>query len=294
MKKFFSLLPLFMCLALAGCTSGNENTPPRTRDTSGSITDNGRGFYSHNLDLDLDGKNEIVTMDVVMNEEMPWEASLKIVAGDFKTSLPMIDGRIDAVYVCDIDTDDGVLDLGIITNEVSDDPRLRIIKYDKDLPLYQFSLNDDVGIYDEIWLGYAINYYCMVHNDDRLTLEMQTPSYGMWSVFKTFQRNENGVFEEIIPEYYDILPDFMENGYLENLSGNELDMWKKGYIMAYCDYKYEDFEVKKGEFVKPLYDDGKNKIYMEKENGEGGWISIDYAQGYNPTEFNQSFFILAG
>ena len=294
MKRFFSLLSLFMCLALAGCAQGNKNTPPRARDASGSITDNGKSFYSHNIDLNLDGENETITMEVVLDYEQPWEASLNIKAGKFEASLPMIDGMIDAVYVCDIDETDGVRDLGIITNEASDDPRIRILKYAEGLPLYQFRLNDDGGIYDDLWLGYAVSYHFNVLENDMIVLEMQTPSYGMWSVYKTFKRNDIGVFEEVIPERYDILPDFMERAYTESLSGDELDMWKNGYIKAHCDYKYESFEIKNGEFVKPLYDDGNNKIYVEKENGDGGWISIDYAQGYNPAEFNQNFFFLAG
>ncbi len=294
MKKFFSLLPLLMCITFAGCTQGNKNTPPLTRDVSGSITDNGKTFYSHNLDLDSDGENEIVSMDIVWDEEMPWEATLNITAGNFNTALPMIDGAIDAVYLCDIDTTDGVSDLAIITNEASDDPRIRIIKYAEDMPLYQFKLNDDGGIYDELWLGYAVSYDFRIIDNDTIVLEMQTPSYGMWSVYRYFQRNANGVFEEIIRESYDILPDFMEKAYTENLSGTELDMWKKGYIKANCDYSYEDFEIKNGEFLKPLYDDGNNKVYVEKENGDSGWISIDYSKGYNPSKLNQNFFFLAG
>lgn len=295
MKRFScTFLAALLSLALAGCTGGNENTPPRVRDTSGSITDNGRAFYSHNIDLDFDGKNETITMEVVLDDEQPWEASLNIAAGEFKTSLPMIDGSIDAVYVCDIDTSDEVRDIAIITDEASDDPRIRIIKYKSGLPLYEFKLNDDGGIYDDLWLGYAISYYFNVLDNDWITLEMQTPSYGMWSIYRTFQRNDDGVFEEVVREYYDILPDFMEKAYTEELSGDELDMWKKGYIKARCDYKYEDFEIKTGEFIKPIYDDGNNKIYVEKEDGAGGWICIDYAQGYNPSALNQNFFYLAG
>lgn len=294
MKKFLSLVSLFMCLALAGCTGGNEITPPRTIDVSGSITDNGRAFYSHNIDLDFDGENETIAMDIVMNEEMPWEASLNITVGEFLTSLPMIDGMIDAVYSCDIDSKDGVRDLAIVTNEASDDPRIRIIKYAEDMPLYQFKLNDDGGIYDELWLGYTVSYYFNILENDQLVLEMQTPSYGMWSVYRTFQRNENGLFEEVIPDRYQILSDFMEKAYTEDLGGHELDMWQKGYIMAHCDYEYEGFEIKEGEFLKPLYDDGNNKIYVEKEDGTGGWISSDYALGYNLSMLNKNFFFLAG
>lgn len=295
MKKLFPLLSVLMCLAFAGCTSGNEPTMPRTRDISGSITDNGSAFYSHNIDLDFDGKNETITMEVVPDEEKTWESSLNITAGEFKATLPMIDGVIDAVYVCDINTEDGVLDLGIITDEASDDPRIRIIKYENGLPLYQFWSDDGSGeVYDDLWLGYAVSYYFNVLDNDRITLEMQTPSYGMWSVYRTFQRDDSGVFCEVIPEHYEILPDFMEKAYTEDLNGDELDMWNKGYIKAYYDYTYQSFEVKTGEYIKPIYDDGNNKIYVEKEDGTGGWICIDYAQGYNAIEFNQKFFYLAG
>ena len=131
-------------------------------------------------------------------------------------------------------------------------------------------------------------------DNNAIVLEMQTPSHGMWSVFKTFKQNDNGVFEEVIPDRYEILPDFMEKAYTEDLSPDELDMWKKGYIKANCDYKYKDFEIKDGEFLKPLYDDGNNKIYVEKENGQGGWISCDYDEGYNIYMLNQNFFFLAG
>lgn len=288
MKKL--LLPLLMCLALAGCTKAVS----RTQDVSDSITDNGKTFYSHNLDLDSDGENEVVSMDVVPGDEIEWEAKLKITAGDFNTELPMIDGRIDAVYRCDIDTKDGVWDLAIITNEASGDPRIRIIKYAEGLPLYEFKLNDDSGIQDDLWLGYAVSYHFDINTADTITLEMQTPSYGMWSVYRSFKRNQNGVFEEVIPEQYDILPDFMEKAYTENLSGDELEMWNKGYIKAHCDYEYDNFKIKNGEFLKPLYDGGNNKIYVEKENGEGGWISSDFSQGYNLSMLNQNFFFLAG
>lgn len=284
------LLPLLMCLALTGCTQAVS----RSQDVSDSITDNGKTFYSHNMDFDSDGENEVVSMDVVPGDEIEWEAKLKITAGDFNTELPMIDGRIDAVYRCDIDTKDGVWDLAIITNEASGDPRIRIIKYAEGLPLYEFKLNDDSGIQDDLWLGYAVSYHFDINTADTITLEMQTPSYGMWSVYRSFKRNQNGVFEEVIPEQYDILPDFMEKAYTENLSGDELEMWNKGYIKAHCDYEYDNFKIKNGEFLKPLYDGGNNKIYVEKENGEGGWISSDFSQGYNLSMLNQNFFFLAG
>ncbi len=299
MKNIISVSLLTLCMLIVSCSHGVDSTSDnavdwsRTADISSGITNNGRTF-SYDCDLDFDGENEAVTMEVVADTEQPWEAFLVVSAGEFKAELPMIDGVIDAVYACDIDAKDGVFDIAVITNEASDDPRIRIMKYDKDFPLYEFRFNDDGGISQEAWLGYTISYYFNVNSNDTITLEMQTPSYGMWSVYKTFARNDLGVFCEVIPEHYEILPDFMEKAYLENMNGEELDMWKKGYIKAYCDYKYESLEIKTGEYVKPIYDNGKNKIYVEKENGKGGWMNMDYSEGYNPSEFNPRFFFLAG
>lgn len=293
MKKFASLITIIVCITLAGCSQSNENSP-RTRDVSGSITNKGETFYSQNLDLDFDGKNETVTMEVSSISENEWESTLNITMGNYNTSLPMLDGWIDAVYLCDMDTQDNVRDLAVITNEGSGDPRIRIIKYDKDLPLHKFRSIYDGGICDDFWLGYATSYFFNVNDDDSITMEMQTPSNGMWSVYRTFKKDSDGVFEEVSLERYDILPDFMETAYTKNLDDFEVEMWNKGYIKAYIDYTYQSFNIKAGEYVKPLYDDGNDKIYVEKEDGTGGWINIDFSLEYSMFDFNQNFFYLAG
>lgn len=299
MKRIISFTLLTLCMLITSCSYGvNSNSDnsvnwPRTTDISSGIKNNGRAF-SYDCDLDFDGEKESVTMEVVQGPEQPWEASLVASAGEFKTELPMIDGVIDRVYTCDIDTEDSVLDIAVITNEASDDPRIRILKYNKDFPLYGFRFNDDGGINQEVWLGYAISYYFNVNADDTITLEMQTPSYGMWSVYKTFAQNNFGTFEEVIPDRYEILPDFMDKAYTGDMSDDELEMWKNGFIKAYSNYDDGTLSIKKGEYVKPIYDDGENKVYVEKEDGTCGWMNIDYAKGYNPAEFNQYFFFLAG
>lgn len=299
MKKV-SVIFLTICLFLTGCnlikTTTRENKPivPRTTDISSGIKDEGNSF-SYSFDLDFDGEDENITMEIEWNEVDDWESKLLVTAGDYNKELPMMGGIISAVYACDIDTKDNVLDIAIITTEVSDDPRLRILKYDEDFTQYTFSFDDIEGIQDELWIGYAITQYFKVNDDDTITVEEQTPSYGMWSVYKTYARNSDGIFEELVPKYYEILPDFMERGmYRESFDKYELEMWKKGYIKAYSDYDDGTLVIKTDEYVKPLYDDGKNKIYLEKENGENGWMNMDYADGYNPGNFNPFFFFLAG
>ena len=309
MKK---LLALVLCLVLAGCSfpakdifitddakSDKETKAaslPRNIDASSGISKDGRTF-SYIFDFDGDQEKESVKMKTSYSEDT-YEGEISVTIGNYSRTLDMMDGRIDAVYICDINTSDGVYDIAIITNEVSDDPRVRILNYNPTLDCYVFETTlDEYGesrTYEDHWLGYAINYYFNVNDDDTITMEEQTPSYGMWSVYKTYEVDHQGL-SEIVPEKYEILPDFMEDGvYFENMEPYELEMWNKGYIKAYCNYKNESFEIEKGEFVKPIYDDGDNNIYVEKENGKGGWMDIDYAKGYNPMEFNSYFFFLAG
>jgi len=174
---------------------------------------------------------------------------------------------------------------------------IRIFNYDGALSQYEFR-SKDFGVFDELWLGYAVSYHFNVNEDDTITLEMQTPSYGMWSVYRTYERDEYGIFGEVVPEKYEILPDFMENAYKENLSGKELEMWEDGYILAHTDYDYDGFSIEEGEYIKPLYDDGENRIYVEKQDGTGGWMNIGYDDYFNSVfnrdEFNNHFFFLAG
>ncbi len=306
MKK---LLVLALCLVLSGCnipgsnavndTDTNENTLPRTIDISKGISKNGESF-SYSFDFDGDEIKEKIEMDLSTSEN-EWEETLNVSVGEYSVTLDMLYGEIDAVYACDIDSEDGVYDLAIITIEASGDPRLRILKYNSELENYEFaSLPNEygeVGVYDDNWLGYAISYYFNVNDDDTITIEEQTPSYGMWSVYKTY-KVDYITLEEIPPERYEILPDFMEKAYLGDMSGEELDMWKKGYIKAYCDYKNDSFEIKTGEYVKPIYDDGKNNIYIEKEDGTGGWMFIgigeNFTREFDPEKFNSHFFYLAG
>ena len=133
-----------------------------------------------------------------------------------------------------------------------------------------------------------------VNDDDSITMEEQTSSAGMWSVYKTYHRNSDGHFKEKKPEYYEVLPDFMERGpvILESMSDEERKMWDKGYIMAHIDYTSNGFTLYEGEYFKVLYDDGNNNLYVQKENGEAAWINIDY--NMERYELNSSFFFLAG
>ncbi len=300
MKKIvFVIMLLTLTFFIASCREDVKNLEskphiyPRTEDISAGIENDGEEF-EYAVDFDFDGKKDEVEIDFDILNEDAWVYEMEVSVGDYEVSID-VDGRcIEAVYVCDIDEDDGVRDLVVITNEMSDDPVVRIMKYDSGLPQYNFVSDYDGKPYKQKGIGYAVSYYFNVNEDDSITMEEQTPSAGMWSVYKTYYRNNNGYFVEKKPEYYEVLPDFMEkNPFLfADMTEEETEKWKNGYVMAHVDYTSNGFTVYKGEYFKVLYDDGNNNIYVEKENGESAWISVDY--NMERYDFNKYFFFLAG
>lgn len=306
-KLLLVLLVLFAMFSFASCgektdmeneiKNEKKESPSslRTEDISEGIEDSG-GSYSYSYDFDFDGDEEDIEIEFSGSEEA-WLREMEISVGKYSASMQVEGARIEAVYVCDIDADDGIRDLAVITNEMSDDPRVRILKYDENLSKYNFVHNEswsDGNPYDYKWLGYAVNLYFNVNDNDTITMEEQTSSAGMWSVYKTYYRDENGYFTEEKPEYYEILPDFMEDNYDYNrMTGKEKEMWEDGYIKAYVDYTSNGFAINEGEYFKVLYDDGESRVYVEKENGESDWIDISYNIP-DRDALNPYFFHVAG
>ncbi len=266
-------------------------TADRTVDISDGINISYDSF-SYSCDFDYDGNDENVGIIVKTIDDS--KQSLCITIGSRAKELELFDGFIKSVYSCDIDLNDGVRDLAVITVEGSSDPRIRILNYADGLPAWNFADSDSKEQYDSRWIGYAISYYFNVNDDDTITLEEQTNSYGMWSVYRDYKLNANGAFEEIVKEKYDVLPDFMvDNEYFpEYFSEDEIEMWKKGYIMAHEHLSNGNITIHKGEYFRPLYDDDHNKLYIEKKNGEQGYIDLEnFPERYI---FNDAFFYLAG
>jgi|GEM_PF-3913748 len=297
MKKLMALLlTVVLALSLVACGSGisplgnNKKTTSRTEDISDGIKNQG-DYYFYSYDLDFDGEKEEIEIEV--DELDDWEYELNVRIGNYEKTVELYFGSIEAVYACDIDTNDNAMDIAIFTCEESGDPRVRIFKYDENLTLYEFykeTYDGDREIYDCCWTGYAINYYLNVNDDDTITIEEQTSSAGMWSVHKTYKRGAKGRFEEIKPEKYEILPDFMNEGcYTDEINGKEKSMWNKGFIKAYVDYEF----INEGEYFKVLYDDGKDNIYIETQKGKSGWIYIGY-EAEGRYDLNPYYFYLAG
>ncbi len=299
MKKLLLVIfVLSVIFCVTSCVGDIENITdtekheyPRTENISAGIKNDGAEF-EYSADFDFDGKKEEIEIDFENSNKYDWVSKMEISVGDYEFSAEVEGSCVEAVYICDIDENDGVRDLVVITNEMSDDPVVRIMKYEAGLTRYSFISDYDSEPVDQKWIGYAVSYYFNVNDDDSITMEEQTPSAGMWSVYKTYYKNSDGHFEEKKPEYYEVLPDFMKRGAYENLTGEEMTKWNSGYILARTDYTSNGFTLYKGEYFKVLYDDGENNLYVEKENGDAAWINIGY--GMERHELNESFFFLAG
>ena len=257
--------------------------------------------YSGQYDFDFDGTNESISLNVISsNPADKWTGqNMQVTIGNRTTSVETVEASISAVYVCDIDATDGVKDIAVITTEASSDPFLRIFRYDNSLSVYKFEFknywDNETTILDYNGIGYVDKYYLNVNDDGSITIEEQTDSAGMWEVLKKYYRDTDGIFKELVPQYYEILPIFMENilYWSSDLTGYERTMWEKGYIKSNVKYQSNGFTINKDEYFKVMYDDGNDHIYVVKENGNAGWIYIGY-DADNRYKINDRFFYLAG
>ncbi len=271
---------------------------PTEKRTETVFTTDGYGMknYSDYFDFDFDRADEKVSVMIVGGDDDLSNEYMTVKIGGFSRNVSTYGAVISDVYVCDIDISDGHKDLAVITIEESDDPVIRIFNYDELLTPYKFQEYDDYSGYrvlDEKWIGYAITHYFNVNDDGTITIEGQTPSAGMWSVYKTYARDKYGVFVEVKPDYYEILPDFMQKGGY-GVYGSELEMWKKGYVKAHTTLKNNGFTISAGEYFRVLYDNGQNSIYIVKQNGKAGWVKISYDIWQKMYDLNNAYFYMAG
>jgi len=276
-----------------------ENKGARTIDITEGLAEDGLSF-DYDYDMDFDGSKEKIHIEAEGFET--WgdstDDNLKVTLGEYTGDFEIWEGTIKKVYACDLDAKDGLMELAIFTNEVSDDPRVRILKYDSDLTPAMFRFEDfegNIRIDDCNWIGYAFTYYLNVLGDYVFTLEEQTQSAGMWSVYRTYELKD-GAYEVIPETNREVLHNFVEESYgsFGPVVPEELEKWKEGhYIKAYVEYPGDGITLYPGDYFKVVLDDDNHNIMVEKETGEKGWINISYE---NPLrdKLNMNYFYLAG
>jgi len=315
MKRIiYIVLPLIFTFFISGCskqeTAYVEPEKPNIRCELLYDRKNAEGVengvYNGSYDFDSDGTEEKISVECIgKNEEFTYNGQtetyyhneyVNVSIGEKTYKFEDFIGQIDSVYICDIDEKDGVKDLALIMADLDISYLLRIFKYGEKLTPYNFSsLNFDKKTVLNNFLSISsVDSYFNIEQDGTITTKTLAGISGMWETYKKYSRNSNGIFEENRPEYYEILPEFMEEKLAldSELTGEEREKWENGYVKAYTNYTGEDITIKKNEYFKVKFDDGNGKVYIEKENGDSGWIYIGYdMDSYHP--LNDKFFYLA-
>lgn len=301
-KTLKKVLFILILTLLTGCAiPGNspEVKSQMVKDISEGIfssNDIYNNYFNYYYDMDFDGNNELISINVISTNYSG--DTLDITLGNYNTKIEGDSISIEKVYVCDMNTSDNVFDIAVITTEMSDDPRIHILKYSPDLEKYNFEYfseyENQTVVQDCRWLGYAKLKFD-IDSDGIIHMNEQTNSYGMWTLDIRYKFKDNLIIEMPM-ETYDIPSDHVAN-LLENIadiSYDEKQMSKQGYLKAQCDFTSGEFSIRKGEYFKPLYDNNRGKIYLEKQNRDGGWIDNNYENYMKNSQLHNYFFAVAG
>ena len=299
MKKLFTLLSgTAIILSLCACNSDisipelKTNPPEKMIKISDGINPEHTDL-NYSYDMDSDGTEEIIKINTASDNGQFTEVTI----GDYVQKFSVENGTLADVYICDANTNDNLKSLAFITEEAHDFITLRILSYEPGLPAYHFY--DESG--EKRDFLYMQGIYFNVNEDSSVTLSTCTSvPMGYWEVLRTYSLNDSGVFAENKPKSYKIRHDFNEENYEEwynsvkdiyfsnkDITEKDREMLSKGYIKAHSKLSADNIVIEEGEYFKAPYDDGKDKVYIEKENGETAWVlykSEDF--GY----LNQYFF----
>lgn len=291
MKRVVTLLLVVaMILSLYACDENKKTNDSETnfvktglKCVSDGINSEQLGF-NYSYDMDFDENPEIIKINVLEDDGSGEGEFVEVSIGEYHKIFDVESGSLGDVYICDIDEKDNKKNIVIITDEIHGSTNMRILSYAPELPAYRYCYyNGEENDYLPMW-----GSYFNVNDDNSITLSVSTfVEGGAWEVRATYVLDKNGLFVESKPEKYEIQHDFdMEDyeiwhdsikdmyGY-EDISEKDREMLKKGYMKAYSDLLAENMEIKAGEYFKAPYDNGKDKVYIEKENGESTWVLFD-------------------
>ena len=206
-------------------------------------------------------------------------------SGDFLNDMQAY--AISAVYLMDIVPNDGAKEIAIFSLCYSDDPMVMIFRCNgssvKAIKFDTWDKWEGKSVKEpDFWLGYADAFPFTLHDDGSFTLQTQTESWGMWDIYTTYKINWEGNIVLIPQDYYEVVPSTWSYG-VNNY----------GYYPVNQTLTGRGVNIYKREYIKPIYDDNKDHIYIRKNNGSEGWLTIEHTSDYYSGNISP-MFMMAG
>lgn len=291
MKKLTAFLAALI-LCLSGCqnTEKPENEVadvPKTEEKSGYMcnllwerSDTGTDSVILKEDFDSDGQKEEVLIRVA-------NGALEIKSDSYAYNSGNLEAYVlSKVYFLDLDTEDGLAELAVLTVEESDDPCVRVFRAGSDSigPL-GFKCGEG-GVNTGFYSGYDQNIY--VNEKNVLTLSKRG-SFGMWSVEDSFSLKDGVLYEipeeerkVVYPSYGEIAELLTKEELIDNLyilNDEEYGLLRdKGMAVAHADFDPASgetlMELRSGEAFSVIAEKDDGKVKIRKENGEEGYIDL--------------------
>ncbi len=280
MKKIFSmLLVLIGLIAFTAC--GNRDF--KYELLFGNSEDSKSTLVCY--DMTGDGKEEEIKVSITDDDNLLISSMDKEISFGFGEVYYLY-----KIYGIDLDTKDGYRELAVITDEVSSDVFLRVIRLNED-GFYALEFQNGEYVSDEAYIGYDAEIEILEKNKIKTS---ERGSFGMWSVEaeytfdgEKFVKEERDVRDVVRSSYAyyedekvaeEMGEDLINYGMISDKA--EIDLLKEGLVLAHSDFNGKDVNCPHGESVKLLKgeifkitkESTDGFLYIEKKGGKSGWV----------------------
>ncbi len=260
------------------------------------------------FDLDEDGKDEEVKASLTE------DYYISVSSGDAEIKLGYGEAYyIYKIYGIDIDTKDKKKELVIISDEVSSDVMLRVLRFENgEFTLVNFENTDGYTGESYTHDTLSVGYDAEIEFAGKTLETSKRGRYGMWcveakykfdgEVFEKVEIKERNVVRSSYEGMYKFISEepeyYMEHGIIKD--EDELENLKEGYVTAHTDLEISDkaperkgaVTIKEGDVFKIIMEDSEGFVYVEKKKGESGWVYLgDFSD--NRYEVSEIAFFMA-
>lgn len=269
MKKLLSLLlAAVLVFSLASCGKKEECI---------LLFENDGKAESLDLSYDLTGDGMEDDIKIALTEDY----YIKVAMGESEISLGYGEAYyIDKVYAIDLDTKEKGLELVLISEEVSSDMMMRVLKPEGDtFRLYEFESVDTYSGEPYLWDTLSVGFEPEISFKGGVLKTSERGRYGMWCVEAEYVF-DGEKFTEVEMEERKVVRPSYNSEWWPDLSDEDKKAMDEGYVIAKADFEnygdvpeHDDMaDLKAGDLFKITKEDSEGFVFIEKKSGESGWI----------------------